>query len=177
VKRQDLKHVLRAAAGITGYDRFVVIDSPSILGTHPDPPAELLHSVEADLFTLRSPDDAQLIDGSIGELSPFHRTFGYYAHGVGIETAVLPSGWQERLVPLRSARTNGAAGRCLETHDLAVSKLVAGRPKDADYVTALLRHRLVDLPTIRNRLEHTSLTPEARAGCEARLARCANART
>ncbi len=35
---------------------------------------------------------ADLIDGSIGELSPFHETFGYYAHGLGPETAALPAG-------------------------------------------------------------------------------------
>ena len=33
------------------------------------------------------PDMADLIDGCIGELSPFHQAFGYYAHGVGKETA------------------------------------------------------------------------------------------
>lgn len=176
MKREQLEHILRAAAGITGHDRFVVIGSQAILGTHPDAPAELLYSAEADLFTLRSPDDAQVIDGSIGELSPFHRTFGYYAHGVGVETAVLPDGWQDRLVPIRSAQTDGATGLCLEAHDLAVSKLVAGRSKDTDYVSALLRHRLVDPHTVRDRLGQTSLTPEARARCEARLDRCANIR-
>lgn len=33
-----------------------------------------------------------MIDGSIGELSPFHETFGYYAQGVDETTAVLPEG-------------------------------------------------------------------------------------
>ena len=39
-----------------------------------------------------------MIDGCIGELSPFHETFGYYAHGIGPETAVLPAKWKTRLV-------------------------------------------------------------------------------
>jgi hypothetical protein len=34
-----------------------------------------------------NPDRADLIDGTIGELSPFHATYGYYAHGVGESTA------------------------------------------------------------------------------------------
>ena len=92
MQRPQLEHILRAAFGITGADRFVVIGSQSVLGQFPDPPAELLVSVEADLFTFRGPQDADLIDGSIGEASPFHQTFGYYAHGVGEETAVLPGG-------------------------------------------------------------------------------------
>jgi hypothetical protein len=40
----------------------------------------------------------------------FHETFGYYAHGVGEETAILPASWRERLVPLRNENTRGATG-------------------------------------------------------------------
>lgn len=38
-----------------------------------------------------------IIDGSIGELSAFHDTFGYYAQDVGPETATLPAGWVDRI--------------------------------------------------------------------------------
>ena len=72
---------------------------------------------------------ANLIDGSIGEGSPFHETFGYYGQGVGPETAVLPRGWSERLFVVRSAATRNASGLCLEVHDLVISKLIAGREK------------------------------------------------
>jgi len=49
-----------------------------------------------------APEKADIIDGCIGELSPFHETFGYYAHGIGPETAVLPAKWKTRLVHRRS---------------------------------------------------------------------------
>jgi hypothetical protein len=169
MKRPQLEHILRAAAAITGADRFVVIGSQAILGQVPDPPAELVVSIEADLFSLRGAEDADLIDGTIGELSPFHRTFGYYAHGVGEETAVLPRGWRERLVPLRSPNTGGATGLCLEVHDLAVSKLVAGREKDLSFVAALVRHQLADTAVIRARLTQTPLDEARRTACESRL--------
>ncbi len=52
-----------------------------MLGQFPDAPADLLVSIEADVFTFRNADDAELIEGSIGEGSPFHQTFGYCAHG------------------------------------------------------------------------------------------------
>lgn len=171
MQRPQLEHIIRAAAGITGADRFVVIGSQSVLGQFPNPPAELLASIEADLFSLRSPNDADLIDGSIGEGSPFHQTFGYYAHGVAEETAVLPIGWKERLVPLHNENTGGGTGLCLEVHDLAVSKLVAGREKDLDFINALLRHRLAKPELIRNRLEATALAPERREHCLACLHR------
>jgi hypothetical protein len=171
MKRPQLEHILRAAAGITGGDRFVVIGSQAILGQFADPPAELLVSMEADIFSPREPREADLIDGSIGEGSPFHQTFGYYAHGVGEETAVLPEGWKARLVPLKSDSTGGATGLCLEVHDLAVSKLVASRPKDVQFVGELLRHGLANADTIRQRLGQTSLDDRVREACILRLVR------
>jgi len=171
MQRQQLEHIIRASTGITGADQFVVIGSQSVLGQFPNPPVELLVSIEADLFSLRSPNDADLIDGSIGEGSPFHQTFGYYAHGVAEETAVLPAGWKERLIPLHNENTGGGTGFCLEVHDLAVSKLVAGREKDLDYVGALLRHRLARVEVVGDRLGITPLASERRELCLARLRR------
>jgi hypothetical protein len=57
-------------------------------------------------------------------------------------TATLPAGWQERLIPLRNENTGGAIGWCLEVHDLAASKLVAGREKDLEFVRVLLREKM-----------------------------------
>ena len=173
--RQQLEHIIRAAAGITGASEFVIIGSQAVLGQFPEAPDELLVSIEADVFSLRDPADSDLIDGSIGEGSPFHQTFGYYAHGVSQETAVLPTGWRERLVPVRNQNTGGGTGLCLEIHDLAVSKLVVGREKDVDFIGGLLRHRLVQVPIVHERLAKTALTPERLQECRARLVRLENA--
>ena len=173
--RQQLEHIIRAAAGITGASEFVIVGSQAVLGQFPQAPDELLISIEADVFSLRDPADSDLIDGSIGEGSPFHQTFGYYAHGVSVETAILPDGWRERLVPVRNENTGGGTGLCLEIHDLAVSKLIAGREKDLDFIGGLLRHRLVQVPVLRDRLNTASLTPERLQICLARLDRLVNA--
>lgn len=148
-----------------------MIGSQALLGQFPDPPAELRVSIEADVFTLRSPRDAELIDGSIGEASPFHQTFGYYAHGVGEETAVLPAGWKDRLISLHNENTGGGTGLCLEVHDLAVSKLVAGREKDLKYVGGLLRYGLANSEIIRGRLASTTMPQDRLGTCMARLER------
>lgn len=171
MKRHQLEHILRAAAGITGADRFVIIGSQAILGQWTDPPAEVTESIEADLYSLRAAEDADLIDGSIGEASPFHQTFGYYAHGVAEETAVLPAGWKDRLIPLRNDNTGGATGLCLEVHDLVVSKLVAGRPKDLVFVAGLLRHGMLNINIVRDRIAQTLLDDAFRQICLSRLHR------
>jgi hypothetical protein len=169
--RHQLEHLIRASAGITGASEFVIIGSQAVLGQFPQAPEVLLASVEADVFSLRDPADSDLIDGSIGEGSPFHRTFGYYAHGVSRETAVLPADWQARLVPVRNENTGGGTGLCLEVHDLSVSKLVAGREKDFEFLKGLLRHQLVQVPTLQTRLANTKLTPEVLQSCRTRLDR------
>jgi hypothetical protein len=64
-----------------------------------------------------------LIDGSIGEGSPFNQTFGYYAHGVSEETAILPAGWKERLVMVQNANTGSGSGLCLEVQILPSQNL------------------------------------------------------
>ena len=50
----------------------------------------MLTSMEADVYPLEDPARAIKVDGAIGDGSSFHRQFGYYAHGVGPETAKLP---------------------------------------------------------------------------------------
>lgn len=173
--RQQLEHIIRAAAGITGASEFVIVGSQAVLGQFPQAPAELLVSIEADVFSLRDPADSDLIDGSIGEGSPFHQTFGYYAHGVSEDTAILPIGWRDRLVSVRNQNTGGGTGLCLEIHDLAVSKLAAGREKDVDFIGVLLRHHLTQAPIIRERLAKTTLAPERLQACLARLDRLVSA--
>ena len=83
---EQLRHILRAAAAVTGESVFVVIGSQAILGSHPDAPRSLRKSVEGDTYPKNHPEKAIEVDGAIGELSPFHQEFGYYAHGVAPET-------------------------------------------------------------------------------------------
>jgi hypothetical protein len=159
--REQLEHVIRAAATIADDDEIVVIGSQAVLGQFPDAPEELCRSMEADIWPRNHPERWELVDGSIGELSPFHETFGYYAQGVGPETAILPRGWQDRLVRVESPRTRGAVGLCIEIHDLVVSKYLAGREKDMTFVKAAIVHGLVEEGTLRQRLEGISADESA----------------
>ncbi len=170
MKRRDLEHLIRAAGAIAESD-LIVIGSQAILGQHPDAPAEALRSIEADLIPVQHPERWALIDGAIGEGSPFHETFGYYADGVEERTAVLPTGWKERLVPVRNENTHGVTGYCLEVHDLLVSKYVAGRPKDLEFTAVVTRAGLADLHTLLSRLEATPVEQDQVALITARIRR------
>lgn len=98
MRREQLEHVIAAAAEVSGEREIVVIGSQAILGNVEKPPASMLFSMEADLYPRNAPDKADEIEGSLGEGSFFQSTFGYYAQGVGPETVVGPTGWEERLV-------------------------------------------------------------------------------
>jgi hypothetical protein len=163
MNRAALEHLIRAAAAITNRYEIVIVGSQSVLGAVPDAPHELLRSMEADMYPLDAPELADLIDGAIGEASPFQDRFGYYAQGVGPETAVLPSGWKDRLVKIQNANTDLKIGYCLEPHDLAASKLAAGRDKDWPFVRTMLDHGLVDAHTLTARIGFLPIAEERRA--------------
>jgi hypothetical protein len=103
--RPQLEHIIRAAGTIADDGDVVVIGSQAILGEFPNAPGELLVSNEADVFPRFHVDRSDLIDSTIGEGSPFQHQFGYYAHGIGENTAVLPAGWRERLVLVSGENT------------------------------------------------------------------------
>lgn len=168
--RAQLEHVIRAAAVISEDDEIIVIGSQAVLGQFPDAPADLTVSIEADVYPRNHPERADLVDGSIGELSAFHDTFGYYAQGVGPDTAVLPEGWESRLVPVEGPALRGARGLCLEIHDLVLSKYVAGREKDERFTRAAANHGLVDRATLETRLGTMTLEAPVRDAVRRRIA-------
>lgn len=164
MKRSELEHIIRASGEIAGDDEIIVIGSQAVLGQFPNAPVRILVSMEADIYPRNDPKKADEIDGAIGEGSSFHELHGYYAQGVGKKTAVLPEDWESRLVAVNNENTNGVTGYCLEVHDLAISKLIAMRPKDLEFVQELAREEMIEKKTMLRRLKHTDLdTPILRA--------------
>ena len=102
MKRSDLEHVLWAAPSIADDPNVLVIGSQSVLGSVDEKrlPPVATESMEVDVAFFDADDNlkSDMVDGAIGELSPFHETHGYYAQGVSVSTAKLPRGWRDRLV-------------------------------------------------------------------------------
>jgi hypothetical protein len=141
--REELEHIIRASGSITGQYEFVIVGSQSILGSVPSPEAVFTVSAEADIYPFQAPELADQIDGAIGEGSQFHQTYGYYAQGVGPETATLPRNWMQRVHRVQNENTNNRVGYCLDVLDLFLAKATAGREKDRDFCMALLEHSYV----------------------------------
>lgn len=157
MNREQLAHILRAAAYIADDADILILGSQSILGTFAEEqlPDEATGSIEADVAFFDDPDDekSDAIDGAIGEGSLFHETHGIYGQGVSVSTATLPRGWRDRLVPYEREDALPGEGKCLEAHDLVVSKLVAGRQKDRTFAQALVNVGLISCDLLLERVE------------------------
>jgi len=167
LKRSQLEHILRASGSITAEREIVVIGSQALLGSLEELPGQLGRSMEADVYPLHRPDMAELIDGSIGEGSPFHQTFGYYAQGVGPETAALAPDWQTRCRTLETPATGGVSGLCLAPEDIAASKALANRPKDRKFLTELFALGLADVQETLRRIDASPSSDTLRAAARA----------
>ena len=174
MKRSEFEHAIRAAGAVLGVRELLVIGSQALhASVEGNLPPEASRSVEVDVAALHGDPDgkqADLIDGSIGEASMFHETFGYYAQGVVEATAILPSGWRKRLVRFETPGTNGVVAWCLEPHDLWIAKAIAGRPKHIEFCRVLCRRAIVSAQTLSKRLAKVpNLAPAVRAGVERRI--------
>lgn len=67
MRREDLYHVVAAAAQIVGESEFVVVGSQAILGSHADAPEALLRSQEVDIYPRSAPEKAIAIEGALGD--------------------------------------------------------------------------------------------------------------
>lgn len=161
MKKHQLDHVLRAAGKITGERQFVIVGSQSLHGKFPDLPDELVTSAEVDLIAKGDATRTEWLN-AIGQDSPFHEQYGYYADPVDEGTAILPAGWKGRLVNLPPGDTEGVRGLCLEPHDLAISKYVARREKDLAFNRALAQRGIVSAERLLQLLQKTSLTQSVR---------------
>lgn len=136
-------HVCRSAAAIAGVPEVTVFGAAAIVPwiARERPDAPFWESVEIDI----DPGGqalADLIDGSIGELSLFEETFGVRAHGVTLDAFVAPPDWAARAAVFVDP-VSGVRIRAPHPCDLAVSKLVRG--DERDWAFARYARRCFDL--------------------------------
>jgi hypothetical protein len=93
----------------------------------------------------------------------FHQTHGFYVHGISIESATLPGGWERRTIPISDPiATRGKMGLCIEVHDLAASKLAAYREKDKEFVRLLLIEKMIDVKVLDERIGKLNIEEQLR---------------
>jgi hypothetical protein len=163
MRKRDLEILLRKAGTIAREQHFIVFGSQAIWGLLKRVPEELTVSLEADLYPRSQVSAVPLIDSELGRRSRFFRANGFYADCVTPELATFPNGWEGRLIPLANKNTGGVTGWCVDLHDLVISKLLAGRKKDLDFVGVLLKKKLVSAEILRERLADTAIAETRRS--------------
>ena len=76
MRRDQLEHIIRAAAAVTKQNDLIIIGSQAILGQYPNAPEPLLVSMEADIYAPGAPHLSDYIDGALGPDTAFDTTHG-----------------------------------------------------------------------------------------------------
>ena len=94
---------------------------------------------------------------------------GMSAFGAPIlgQRLVRPS---DRLVRIDTPSSAPGVGLCLDAHDLAIAKYVAGRMKDLEFTAQLAHHGLTRRATLLDRLAATKIPSARRRLVEQRIA-------
>ena len=138
MNKEEAYHICRAAAMIAKVDGVFVFgsnaivfwldevglsDTEELLGEYTSRDLDISVSENDEILNL-------MVDATIGELSPFHNTFGVYAH-VNLPQRLFksPKSWVSRL---KVEREPISEIKIVVPHplDLAFSKMVASREKD-----------------------------------------------
>jgi hypothetical protein len=159
--KTELELALLFAAKIAKDSDFLVLGSQSILGSVKKPPKACLVSREVDLYPRKNYQASGLVLNALGPRSKFFKRHGFFVDCVSPEIATLPNGWVGRLVPFRVQKKRSITGWCLEPHDLAASKLAAGRQKDIDFVHELMRHRVIRRASLKGRIRDLPIRESA----------------
>ncbi|TYQ00801.1 UNVERIFIED_ORG: hypothetical protein FNL38_11115 [Nocardia globerula] len=171
MKRSDLEKAVVAACGWVEESQVVIFGSQSVLGSYDEAslPEEAIRSMEVDMtpasaFTTGADvtEKVSTLNVWVGEDSPFHLRHGVYVEGIHRDTVVLPLGWENRLVAFTASGTGddqnyGRTGLCLHPIDLCVSKLIAGREKDHEFVGALIRDNIIDPAEVLDRIDKAGI--------------------
>lgn len=151
-----INHVLRSAAAITGHFEFVIVGSAAVIARLRDSvPAPMTVTAEVDIYAFKASNVEELsdlIDGSIGQESTFHSTFGYFADGVSPETSKMPADWMDRANRYESPESPGVVAIVPEENDIALAKLVAWREKDIDWLREGVAAGVLSLEKMGQRL-------------------------
>ena len=146
----DLTERVKLVAGV---EMPIIVGSQSLYAVTTFVPESVKQSIECDFLLLSvGPPAYRAVIKQIGFASSFQETHGYYADAVGLATVVLPTGWQDRLLPLTD-ESGAVHAYCLEIHDTCVSKLMAGRDKDFLFIKEVIDRGIAEMGTFIERAE------------------------
>ncbi len=134
MRKSDLFELIREINRISSTEKPIIVGSQAVHGVTDDLPEIARKSIECDfLFASGKSETLTEINKKLGVFSNFQIEHGFYADALGLATVILPIDWRERLQPFLD-ESGELIAYCAEIHDIAVSKLIAGREKDFQFL-------------------------------------------
>jgi len=149
VQRQQFAELVARAAVVLARSEWIIFGSQAVHAVTDFPPAEVLVSAECDVWLRDEPALTERLNVELGQNSAFAKTAGVYVDTLPPDLPLAPSGWEHRLVLFR---VSDVTARCLELHDLIVTKLAAGRLKDYEFIAAMLMAKLARADEVQRRI-------------------------
>ena len=165
MRKSQLEEIIQAASAIAGRKDFVLFGSQAVHAITDHPPVEVLLSRECDVWLNEEPVLQERLNRELGSASGFGQTKGYYLDPLPPDLPMTPEGWEQRLV---TWFVDDIKVRCLEIHDLIVTKLAAGRLKDYEFIAAVLLAKLATKDEVIGRIQ-SFRDPDKQAVLLARL--------
>lgn len=155
---RSLIQLLDSIRALARPERIVIIGSSSLLPAYPlfgEPGQPLEASYDSDfIITPIDEELAAMLGEAVGQQSLFAKRHGYYADILRpLIAETLPEGWESRLHPVAGYDNVFA----LDPYDLAMVKLMVGRPKDLDLLRALLKLGILESTRLRAHYQATPL--------------------
>ena len=159
MRKSDLFKLIQDFKALSGEEAPIIVGSQALHAVTDTLPEVARRSVECD-FLLSSGNFHMraTIDEEMGVLSNYQVVNGFFADTLGLATVVLPDGWDKRLQPFVDDE-NVLIALCLDPYDLAVSKLIAGRDKDIEFIEALLASELLSIDKLLEQVKLVESMP------------------
>jgi hypothetical protein len=161
VRKSDLFELISAIKNLSPDEIPIIVGSQSVHIITNFPPEIVRQSIECDFLIVGGKSGTRVeINKKLGVFSQFQIEHGFYADALGLATVILPIGWQERLQNLEDENGKVIAN-VAEIHDIAVSKLIAGREKDFVFLKELFLLEYISIETFIERAALINEMPQS----------------
>ena len=161
MRKSDLFELIREINEISAEEKPIIVGSQAIHAVVEILPEIARKSIECDfLFVGEKTETRVEINKKLGIFSNFQLEHGFYADALGLATVVLPTNWQTRLQPLLDEKGKIVA-YCAEIHDVAVSKLIAGREKDFQFLKDAFLLEIISIEKFIARVRQIESMPQS----------------
>ncbi|MGC2238745.1 MAG: DUF6036 family nucleotidyltransferase [Pyrinomonadaceae bacterium] len=161
MRKSDLFELVAAIKSVAPEETPVIVGSQAVHLVTNFPPEIVRQSIECDFLLIGGKSETRAeINKKLGVFSKFQIEHGFYADALGLATVILPPNWQDRLQNFEDENGNVIAN-VAEIHDIAVSKLIAGREKDFLFLKELFIREIIGIDIFLERVRLVGSMPQS----------------